>query len=114
MKNKLITILVCGLMLVTLLPVSALAIAIRSDSKPVTSGILDKTTIRGFAIYLGTDSTGKSTHFFALRLHYSTVSLSGVHSNGVVLFRPIDIPTKMTGYHGHFFIWESFRGALNV
>jgi hypothetical protein len=114
MKKALLGIMVCGMMLVTLLPISALATTNSVDSGPVSTGLLDRTTVRGFALYLGMDSTGRTTHLFALRLHYSTISMSGVRSSGIVLMRPIDITTKMTGYRGHVYISASFRGSINA
>jgi hypothetical protein len=114
MKKTLVGILVCGMMLVTILPLSALGIASRADTGPMSNGLLDRTTVRGFALYLGMDSTGRTTHLFALRLHYSTISLSGVRSSGVILMRPIDISTKIFGYRGHVYVSGSFRGPINV
>jgi hypothetical protein len=114
MKKTLVGIMVCGMMLVTILPISALGIASRTDAGPTTIGLLDKTTVRGFALYLGMDSTGRTTHLFALRLHYSTISMSGIRSSGVILMRPIDISTKVIGYRGHVYISASFRGPINV
>jgi hypothetical protein len=114
MKKTLVGILVCGMMLATILPLSALGIASRADTEPTSTGLLDRTTVRGFALYLGMDSTGRTTHLFALRLHYSTISMSGIRSSGVVLMKPIDISTKVIGYRGHVYISASFRGPINV
>jgi hypothetical protein len=114
MKRKLVGILVSVMMLATLLPITALATTSCADSGPATMGILDRTTVRGFALYLGMSPTGKTTHLFALRLHYSTITLTGEHGNGVIRMRPIDIPTKINGYHGRLYISASFRGSLNV
>jgi len=114
MKRTLIGILVSVMMLATLLPITALATTFHSSSQPVTTGILDRTTVRGFVLYLGRSPSGTITHFFALRLHYFTITLSGEHESGVIRLRPIDIPTRINGYQGRLYIFASFRGSLNV
>jgi len=112
MKRKLVGILVSVIMLVTILPITALATN-GSESQIAADG-LGRTTVRGFALYLGMSSTGKTTHLFALRLHYSTITLSGEHGSGIIHMRPINIPTKINGYRGHLYISASFIGSLNV
>ncbi|MBN1860828.1 MAG: hypothetical protein JW840_05140, partial [Candidatus Thermoplasmatota archaeon] len=62
MKNRLKKILLCGIMLLTLLPLTTLASAFGTDNEPVTNGIFDHTIIRGFALCLGRDLSGKTTH----------------------------------------------------
>jgi hypothetical protein len=114
MKKALVGLLVSVMMLATLLPITAAAAILRSNTEPATTGLLDHTTVRGLAIYLGMSSTGKTTHFFAIRLHYTTITLSGEYGNGVIRMRPIDIPTKMIGYHGHLYLFAAFRGSLNI
>lgn len=114
MKKALIGILVSVMMLVTVIPLTAVATIFRQESDPTTSEIFGHTTIRGFAIYLGRSAMGRTTHIFALRLHFSTITPSGENSIGIIRMRPIDIPTQVIGYHGHFYIFASFRGTLNV
>lgn len=115
MKNKHRGIILCGLMLTILLSTTALAAAaISRNTEPETSGLLGKTSIRGFALYLGKDSTGRTTRLFALRIRYISISLTGERDNGVLLMRKIEIPTRITGYHGHLYIAASFRGSLNI
>jgi hypothetical protein len=107
MKKALIGLLICIMMLVTILPITAAA-----DSTPI--GPFGHTTVRGFAIPLGMSATGKITHLLALRLHFSTTTITGQNSFGVLRFRPIDIPTKVIGYRGHLYIFASFQGTLNI
>lgn len=114
MKNKHRGILLCGLMLAILLSTTTLAAAVSRTTEPETSGLLGKTSIRGFALYLGKDSTGRTTRLFALRIRYISVSLTGERDTGVLLMRKIEIPTRITGYHGHLYIAASFRGTLNI
>ena len=114
MKNRFLGILVCGMLLVTMLSITAQATMNRADSEPMTQGILDKTYIRGFALNLGLSPTGKITHLFAIRLHYFTYTSSGLLSVGVLKMRPVDIPTQITGFHGHFYVAGSFHGFLKV
>ncbi len=114
MNRKLVGIMVSVMMLVTVLPITALATTRCSRLEPVHTGIFDRTTVRGLVVYLGMSPNGRITHLFALRLHYSSISLSGVRFNGVVNMRLIDIPTKIVGYHGHMYIFASFRGMLDI
>jgi hypothetical protein len=113
MKNKNKGILICSLLLVLLLPLTTLASAIGTDS-PASSGLLDRTTVRGFVLPLGMDQTGRITHLFAIRMHYLTITVTGQYDRGVVRMRPVDVPTKMIGYHGIVYISTSFRGSLTL
>lgn len=114
MKKRLKGMLMCSIMLVTLLPITAIASAIGAGTEPVTNGIFDHTIVRGFALRLGMDATGRTTHLFAIRLHYLTISVSGEHNVGVIRMRPVDIPTKLVGYHGHVYMSGSFRGSIDI
>jgi hypothetical protein len=113
MKNTRKRIMICGALLLLLLTMTTLTSALRVKS-PASSGILDSTTVRGFVLYLGMDRTGRTTHLFALRVHYLTITLSGEHDRGVVRMKPIDVPTKMIGYHGMVYISATFRGSLKI
>jgi hypothetical protein len=113
MKHTRKRIMICSVLLLLLLTMTTLTTAIRVKS-PASSGVLDRTTVRGFALYLGMDRTGRTTHLFALRLHYLTITVSGEHDRGVVRMKPIDVPTKMIGYHGIVYISSSFRGSLKI
>lgn len=114
MKKRHLHILICGMMLAILLPTTTIGIATCIQSTTETCGLLDRTTMRGFALYLGRDATGRTMHLFALRVHYLTIDLSGQRDSGVIRMRPIDIPNKIIGYHGHIYISASFRGAINI
>ena len=114
MKNRFLSIMICGMLLVTVLSITAQAAMNRAASEPITRGILNKTYIRGFALNLGLSPTGKITHLFAIRLHYFTYTTSGLLSVGVLKMRPVDIPTQFTGHHGHIYIAGSFHGFLKV
>lgn len=113
MKNNTKGILISSLVLVLLLPLTSLASAIRVDS-PVSSGLLERTTVRGFVLPLGMDRTGRTTHLFAIRMHYLTISATGEYDRGVVRMKPVDVPTKMIGYHGIVYISANFRGSLTI
>jgi hypothetical protein len=114
MKKRFLGTLVCAMVLITILSITAQATMSRATPEPITRGILNKTYVRGFAINLGLSPTGKITHLFALRLHYFTYTGTGLLSVGVLKMRPIDIPTQITGFHGHFYIAGSFHGYLKV
>ena len=112
MKHKIVGILICVMMLVTILPITALA---TNASEPQTagSGTLGRTTVRGFVLFKRTSDGGKISHFLAIRLHYSTISISGERSSGIIRMEPVEIPTSINGYMGQVFIVGSFRGWFN-
>jgi hypothetical protein len=114
MKKALKGILISVMMLVTILPITALATTVRQESEPALSGVFDHTTIRGFAIYLGMSDGGKTTRLFAIRLHYSTISPSGEIDFGVLRLKRVDIPTKIIGYQGHLYTFGSFSGSISL
>gem|GEM_PF-3945290 len=111
MKKTLICLILCGLLLATIIPTSALKILNRSDSN--VSGI-GRSTIRGFAVYLGPDASGKHMRIFAIHLHYITVALSGERASGVVYFKPLSIPTKFIGFHSRTYFYASFFGTFQL
>ncbi|MBE3122797.1 MAG: hypothetical protein IMZ58_11420 [Thermoplasmata archaeon] len=113
MKNKLAGILICVMMLVTILPITALATTISSEPQTTAGGLLDRTTVRGFVLFKRTSDGGKTAHFFAIRLHYSTISVSGERSSGIIRMEPIEIPSAINGYLGHLYVFGSFRGWFN-
>jgi len=112
MKNKLAGILICVMMLVTILPITALAIN-ASEPQTAGSGTLGRTTVRGIVMFKRTSDGGKISHFLAIRLHYSTISVSGERSSGIIRMEPIEIPSSINGYLGQMYIVGSFRGWFN-
>lgn len=114
MKKALIGLILSGILLATILPSGVLAATCSSESASANTGILGRSSIRGFALYLGMDSTGSTIHLFAIRLHFTSISLTGIRDSGIIHMRPIDIPTKITGYHGYVYISASFRGTIDV
>jgi hypothetical protein len=112
MNNKLAGILICVMMLVTILPITALATN-ASERQTTTGGLLGRTTVRGIVLFKRTSDGGKTYHFFAIRLHYSTISITGERSSGILRMQPVEIPSSFTGYIGHMYIFVSFRGWFN-
>jgi len=113
MKKKLVGILICVMMLVTILPITALANTIVSEPKTTASGLLDRTSVRGFVLFKRTSDGGKTNHFFAIRLHYFTISVSGERTSGIIKMKPIELPSQIKGYLGQLYISVSFRGWFN-
>jgi hypothetical protein len=66
--------------------------------------------IMGFVLYKGTSDLGKTMNLFAIRLRYSTISITGERSFGVIIMEPVEIPTSSFGYLGHMFIFVTFHG----
>jgi hypothetical protein len=112
MKKTLIGLIVCGMMLATILPISAVATTCTSDTAQACSMELGRSTVRGFAIRLGHDSTGRYAHLFAIRLHFVTVTADGQHDSGVILLKQVDIPARTLGFHGRYYIYASFIGTI--
>ena len=110
MKKTLIGLIVIGMMLATILPLNALA----NTAEATKAGLseLGRSTVRGFAIRLGSDSTGRTAHLFAIRLHFVTVTADGQHQSGVILLKKVDIPARTLGFHGRFYIYASFIGTI--
>jgi hypothetical protein len=111
MKSKLVGIMIGVMMLATILPITAMATT-DSPANSSGSGPFDHTTIRGIVLFKRTSEGGKNIHFFAIRVHYSTVWLSGEHEKGVLRMSPIVVPSDMIGFYGHMYIFASFRGSL--
>lgn len=114
MKNRQIGLVVCGILLALLLPTTTIASALRAQTEPDSCDLFGRTLIRGFVVYLGRDSSGRMMRYFALRLHYFSISLTGERDRGVIHMRNIEVPTRMTGYRGNVYISASFRGSLNI
>jgi uncharacterized membrane protein len=112
MKNKFVSILICVMMLVIMLPFTALATTITSEQQ-TTPGVVGWTTVFGFVLYRGISDNGKTLDFFALKLRYSTISISGERSMGVIVMEPVAIPSSFIGYLGHIFIYGSFCRWFN-
>ncbi len=114
MKRKIIGIAICVMMLATILPITAMAKQVASDPKADPAGLFDKTIIRGIVLFKRTTDGGSSVRFFAMRLHYLTISLSGERVSGIIKFQPITIPNTLSGFYGKFYIIASFRGNLGL
>jgi len=109
MKNKIIGIVICVMMLVTILPITALATTIISEPQ-TTPEVLGRTNVMGFVLYKGTSDMGKTINLFAIKLRYSTISITGERSMGVIVMEPVEIPSSAIGYLGHMFIFVTFHG----
>jgi hypothetical protein len=112
MKKTLIGLIVCGMMLATILPISALTTSSTADVSQACSLQIGRSTVRGFAVRLGQDSKGRTSHLFAIRLHFVTVTADGQHDSGVIHLKKIDIPARTLGFHGRFYIYASFIGTI--
>jgi hypothetical protein len=110
MKKTLIGLIVIGMMLATILPINALTTTV--DAAKACSMELGRSTVRGFAIRLGVDSTGRHARLFAIRLHFITVTADGQHQSGVILLKKVDIPARTLGFHGRYYIYASFIGTI--
>ncbi len=111
MKSKAIGILVCMMMLATI-PIAA-GLNSEVGSKCETTGIFDKTIIRGIVLYPRISQDGKTINFLALRLSFRTIYLDGI-THGIVKFQRIQIPNNFKGYFGKFYIIGTFRGSLDI
>ena len=76
-----------------------------------TTGIFDRSIIRGVVLFPRISDGGQSIRFFAVRLHYRTMNLLGTTS-GVIRLRPIEIPNNLIGYIGSAYIIGYFKGSV--
>jgi hypothetical protein len=111
-KKTLIGLAVIGMMLATILPLNALATTASADVAKACSTELGRSTVRGFALRIGQDSTGRYARLFAIRLHFVTVTVDGHHENGVIWLKKVEIPARNLGFHGRFYIYASFIGTI--
>jgi len=111
MKKKVIGILVCMMMLAMIPLAAGLDVEKQLPEKDTTGG-LDKTLIRGIVLF-PRSSMGGDFKFFAVRVHYTTISLGGIKS-GTILLQRISLPEIPTGIVGNFYLMGSFRGNLDA
>lgn len=109
MKKKVIGILVCMMML-GMIPAAA---GLIYETEPEETGIFDKTTLRGIALFIRLTDGGKTLKFFALRMHYRTTSLGG-KTSGLLRCTRLSIPNNFNGYIGKCFMFGTFRGSLDI
>jgi hypothetical protein len=111
MKKKVIGILVC-VMVLAMMPMAAGLGVEKESSVTGPTQYLDKTLIRGIVLF-PRSSIGGDFKFFAVRLHYTTISLGGIKC-GTILLRSITLPDIPTGFVGNFYLMGSFRGNLDA
>ena len=111
MKSKVVGILVCMMMLATI-PIAA-GLNSEVGYECGTTGIFDKTIIRGIVLFPKVSQDGKTINFLALRLSFRTIYLDGI-THGIVKFQCIQIPSNFKGYFGKFYIIGTFRGSLDI
>lgn len=106
-KNLLIITFIFALILTTPL-ISATSTQVETKE---TTGIFDRTIIRGVVLFPRISDGGQSIRFFALRIHYRTINLLGTTA-GVIRLRPVEIPNNLVGYLGSAYVFGYFRGAI--
>ncbi len=99
----------CALLLATI-PIAA-GMTIPQQEKSKTSSILDVTILRGTVLFKRVTHSGQTLQFFAVRVHYTTIGISGYH-HGVIKLRPISIPYSLRGMFTRFFIFCMFHGSI--
>ncbi len=110
MKNKLYGISICVMILATIVPIGVLASC--SATYKNSGGLIDHTTVRGIVMFRRMSDGGKNIHFFAIRMHYLTVWLSGERESGLIKLEPIVVPNDLNGVYRSFYIFASFPGSL--
>jgi hypothetical protein len=99
----------CTLLLAAI-PMAA-GITIPKDDKSQPSNLLDVTILRGIVLFKRATDNGKTLQFFALRVHYTTIGISGFKS-GVLKLRPLSIPNSLRGMYIRFYIFAIFHGDV--
>ena len=110
MKRKLFGILMCFVLLAAI-PLAA-GITIPKEQKSQPSGALDVTILRGFVLFKRPVDGGRSLRFFALRVHYTTIGISG-YKTGVLKFKSLIIPNSMRGMYIRLYIFAIFHGDVS-
>ena len=108
MKSKIVAILLCMLM-IAVIPLAA-GMNCATETGQESDGIFSKTVVRG--VILGSKTDGKTTSFFALRVHYTTYNLFGEDESGFIMFQKVSFNSKFTGYLGKFYVSGAFRGSI--
>ncbi|UCD12960.1 MAG: hypothetical protein JSW60_05175 [Thermoplasmatales archaeon] len=111
MKSKLVGILIC-MMILTTVPIAA-GLDNKIESSGKTTGIYDRTMIRGIVLFPRRSQDGKTINFFALRLNFKTINCEGMIWR-VVRLRRVQIPSNFKGYLGRYYIHGLFRGSLHL
>jgi len=114
MKKKIMSILMATILLAMIPVVAGVTTTPTEPTPEPTTGLFDKTTIRGVVLFPRLTAGGQNIRFFALRLHYRTMSLNGEHYSGVVFLQPISIPNDFSGFMGKAYIFVTFKGSLNI
>jgi hypothetical protein len=107
MNKKIIAIVFCVLMLVTI-PIAAGLHATPTD-EPKDTGLFDKTYVHGFI--LGHKTHGRTTSFFAVYCHYKVFRLLHQPESGVLMFRHVEFKGEFKGDMGRFYINGMFHGT---
>ena len=106
MKKKLISVLLCMLILATI----PIATGMQCDKESEESlGLFSKTTVKGFIF--GSSTTGLKTTFFAVVVKYTTSNLFGEEESGILVLREVTFLGKFCGQMGDFYISGTFRGT---
>ena len=99
----------CTLLLAAI-PMAA-GMASPKQDKTKTTGLLDVTILRGFVLFKRVIDNGKTLACFAVRVHYTTIGISGLHT-GVLKLRPLLLPNSLRGMFTHFYIFSIFHGDV--
>ncbi|MBU0497618.1 MAG: hypothetical protein KKC68_02365 [Candidatus Thermoplasmatota archaeon] len=108
---KKIIVICCIVLLLSIIPTAA-GVQLPKDSEP-HNGIINRTIIRGVALFPRVTNGGKSLTFFAVRVHYRTITLEGVLS-GIIRCRPVTIPNTVSGFIGKCYLMGTFHGPIDI
>ena len=111
MYKKIITFLTIFLFL-TLIP---LTMATPSPQKLTMDEqqLIKRTFIRGLILFPRETDNGDTLSFFAIRLHFRTITVNG-DTTGNIRFRSVPIPNTLTVYSKRIYIIGTFHGDINV
>ena len=104
MNKKIVGTLVCMLILASIPIVAGTHVEEKEDA------LFGRTIVRG--IILNPNTEGRTTSFFALRVHYTTYNLLGEVDSGVLILKRVVFRGNFVGYMGNFYISGTFRGTV--
>jgi len=98
------------LVLLAAIPMAA-GMATPNNQKLQSSNILDVTFLRGFVLFKRVADGGQTLLFFAIRIHYTTIGISG-YKSGVLKMRPMQIPNSIRGIYLRLYMFCMFHGDI--
>ena len=109
---KKIIVICCIVLILSIIP-TIVGAQLTNKENETNKGLINRTIIRGVALFPRVTNGGNSLTFFAIRVHYRTLTLDGIHS-GIIRCRPVTIPNTVSGYIGKCYLMGTFHGKVDI